>query len=767
MMGTFKSRLLLNYILSYLSIFLIPLLIVTYFIYQNAVNDLRTEIEQSSINQLNQAKTVIDDRIKELQDIAARISYDEQLTAYRSHHPYYSREAIGALDKYKATSSIIDGLFLYFRKDDRIYSSDGMSGLDVFGESYAFDNWSPEQQAIDLNGVQFPTMRRAEPANPGSLTTTLAYLVPIKPNNPDPYATVLYFIDESKLTELINSILVNFEGITYIFDHDGNVLAADRNGEKLTEEDEGYLSRLGPGIHNKVLDGEKHSVVSVRSETNGWTYVTSMPSDQFFNRVVHIDLLITVILSVVIATGSVAAIWMAVRQYGPIRALSNIAGRKSSAVPGRSRASNELEWIGTTLREYSSRICLQEPYARNHCLLMLLKRGNAAELTPELMSTLDIRFERTHYFVMVMMQDKTALDDRFRLTMNRLPSRFELAGSGVRVYGVEPPQSGQFVFIVNFTPDSDRPLRDQTKAIAEHIRETAANELGVSPSAIGVGNCCDSAGRLNASFIEASSALETVVGAGGQGQIVYFDTLAEPASGGSFWVSKEILLKLAQSLKQGNEIVAAEMIRTAVDELREARPAAPMLQAIGYDIYNTMLKTADELNVEAAHHHLSNRVSFHSLPETERILLRLAGDICAHVETEAIAEDLSLIDRIIPYINEHYTDYSLSLESISAEYPISPSYFSRLFKEKTGINFSQYIWQLRFDEFTRRLVMTEEPIKNIIVGIGYQDAANFIRKFKKATGLTPGQYRKQYARPAAAIEAYEQTSWPQLRLRDR
>ncbi|MGV2806318.1 AraC family transcriptional regulator, partial [Clostridium perfringens] len=83
----FKSKLLLKYTLSYISIFLIPLVILTIIIYHNAVNTLRSEIEQTNVNQLTQAKIVIDERMKELQDIAFRIAYDEQLTRYWTHHP--------------------------------------------------------------------------------------------------------------------------------------------------------------------------------------------------------------------------------------------------------------------------------------------------------------------------------------------------------------------------------------------------------------------------------------------------------------------------------------------------------------------------------------------------------------------------------------------------------------------------------------------------------------------------------------------------------
>jgi len=86
----FKSKLFMKFIGSYLLILLIPLLFATVFIYRNAVNNLQGEIEQSHLNQLTQTKTVIDGRIKELSEIASRISYDQRLTPFRVHDPYDS-----------------------------------------------------------------------------------------------------------------------------------------------------------------------------------------------------------------------------------------------------------------------------------------------------------------------------------------------------------------------------------------------------------------------------------------------------------------------------------------------------------------------------------------------------------------------------------------------------------------------------------------------------------------------------------------------------
>ncbi|WP_306304772.1 helix-turn-helix domain-containing protein [Paenibacillus pini] len=62
-----------------------------------------------------------------------------------------------------------------------------------------------------------------------------------------------------------------------------------------------------------------------------------------------------------------------------------------------------------------------------------------------------------------------------------------------------------------------------------------------------------------------------------------------------------------------------------------------------------------------------------------------------------------------------------------------------------GLNFIQYIWQNRMEEVMHQLKTTNDPLKDIILKVGYMDTPNFIRKFKKETGYTPGQYRKMFS----------------------
>ena len=747
----FKSKLFQKYTWSYLFMLLVPLALLSVFIYNSAVRNLRSEIEQSHLNQLSQAKTIVDTHVKQLSDIASRVAYDVQLARYRVHDPYYSLEAINALKNYKATSPIIGEMFLYFHGDERIYSTAGMTSLDVFHEHYHFLDWEGPKLVEDLNSVKFPVIQPTEMRNQNGTMqqSVLAYLVPITPNNPNPHGTLMYLIQKSELTGLIDTILGNYEGSSYIFDNTGRVMASKNNQEQpLPAADLQKLVTLTTGIHSVDLGGVSHSVVSVKSDTNGWEYVTLMPSSQFLGSVLHLRSLMILLLTVLVIVGTAAALILARRQFHPILDLVEFADSKSksagpAAVPRK--AGNELDRIRTALQEYSSRADLQEPYARNHFLLMLLKYGNARTLVPQLLNSLEINLSRTHYFAMVIGRDETAksrLDSHdWQAMIGRLAAA-EIPEYSASLYSVELPKPGQIALIVGFDKVDSWSGPDQFRRIVHRVHDDLLERYRIDP-VIGVGTYYNDPDQLNQSFIEACSAFESRMFAG-HGSITFFEKLSH-APGETSWVPKNELLKLSQSLKQGSYEVAAQTIDEAMNVLRNPDLTVEMKRCISFDILNTILRTGMELGVRDWTPDIPGSDAFNSLQELERHFLSLASRICELALQNERKEEHSLMDRIIAYIDSNYMDHALSLEAISCKYSISVSYFSRSFKDQMGINFVQYIWQKRMMAVMNDLTSTNDPLKDIIQRVGYLDTPNFIRKFKKETGLTPGQYRKLYS----------------------
>jgi AraC-like DNA-binding protein len=67
-------------------------------------------------------------------------------------------------------------------------------------------------------------------------------------------------------------------------------------------------------------------------------------------------------------------------------------------------------------------------------------------------------------------------------------------------------------------------------------------------------------------------------------------------------------------------------------------------------------------------------------------------------------------------------------------------------KSVFGLNSKQWLMQRKIDRAQRLLSSAEIPIADIALETGYADQSAFSRQFRKATGLTPGQYRANHSR---------------------
>ena len=82
---------------------------------------------------------------------------------------------------------------------------------------------------------------------------------------------------------------------------------------------------------------------------------------------------------------------------------------------------------------------------------------------------------------------------------------------------------------------------------------------------------------------------------------------------------------------------------------------------------------------------------------------------------------------------------------------MSPKYLSKFFKDITGINFQDFVTEMRMEKSKSLLQSTDLTVEQISHEIGYNTPAYFIRQFKKAYGDTPYNYKKSCSIKSSSI----------------
>lgn len=99
------------------------------------------------------------------------------------------------------------------------------------------------------------------------------------------------------------------------------------------------------------------------------------------------------------------------------------------------------------------------------------------------------------------------------------------------------------------------------------------------------------------------------------------------------------------------------------------------------------------------------------------------------------------IKQVIFYIEEHLTE-NIALQDVCDYVGISSGYLSRIFKEKTGYNFVDYVNRKKIEKAKDMLAKSDMTSVEIADFLSFNDDKYFIRLFKKLVGMTPGAYRK-------------------------
>ena len=101
------------------------------------------------------------------------------------------------------------------------------------------------------------------------------------------------------------------------------------------------------------------------------------------------------------------------------------------------------------------------------------------------------------------------------------------------------------------------------------------------------------------------------------------------------------------------------------------------------------------------------------------------------------------IHGITRYLQEHLAE-DVSLSVLAEQFHLSAQYISQLFKSEIGVNFLAYLTSIRMEQAKQLLLTTSLSITEVSARAGYADYRVFTKAFKKAEGITPSQYRRDF-----------------------
>lgn len=122
------------------------------------------------------------------------------------------------------------------------------------------------------------------------------------------------------------------------------------------------------------------------------------------------------------------------------------------------------------------------------------------------------------------------------------------------------------------------------------------------------------------------------------------------------------------------------------------------------------------------------------------ILLGRALSFCKESLPSETHERELRISTILDLIHAR-VDLDLSLKDLAGEVYMSESHFSHVFKDVMGVPPKRYVISAKMEKARELLLMSNQPLSDIALSLGYDEPAYFSRLFKKQWGISPAEFR--------------------------
>ena len=231
----------------------------------------------------------------------------------------------------------------------------------------------------------------------------------------------------------------------------------------------------------------------------------------------------------------------------------------------------------------------------------------------------------------------------------------------------------------------------------------------------------------------------------GMGAVVTEGEMAQRALNGEQAPSSE---ELIQRLRQSDRTGFSAEYRKIVGELKKLsiQKAQDALMEIAGQMqtYRNSLQYRFEPLTKKDYEVLAGQLaSYEYMDDVEEWFFRMAEEIWLILERNRQTGREDVVEKAIAYLQSNYGDPNISAQYLADKYHITPWYYGRLFHEKCGCTFPDYLAALRIER-ARELLLEREnlSIQEICELVGYSNASYFTTSFKKKYGMTPGQFRR-------------------------
>lgn len=767
------NRLFVKILFCFLSL-LIPILIVGLFTYVNFVKELKRDFEEKIMMNVRTSAGTVDSYLQMVHESSISFFNDSSVIRLLKPDHLYTQAERAELEQLTRNisrirvniSGFVDETFVYI-DNEKIYTSDGVNDFRSFlGKYYRFVDydayaWEQMTNSVKMIDILHPT----DVETPFSRKRVIPFLAFASIGQHR--AVMVTTVPVTTILRTMDSMFAGPSTKVIVTDDTGTIILAS-DPQFSNAEAVGVVGEAGGQIKQKqsevVVGGKPYTASVVKTDLYGWSFYAITPIEEFKKQASGIlDMIVWICISLIV-TGCFFSFVFTYIIYNPIRRIGVVltgSEEGKSADPNAVVRSDEWERIGHGInRLIENRRRMQDElnvlsleYAENVLLQLLKGIVPTDEQSGDIRSVLakQLGFVHDHYVCFVISVDfRHEFYDDFQdveriIIQSKLKKMIGGLLYGSTAFYVLEYQPHLYMVVANTGSEADRD--DIERKLLQMMQMFRYDALYCRINA-GIGQTYAGLEGITKSYRDALTAMLSV-GASDHFKIVRARDLHIQYSVTYAFADETRLLAL---LKAGDLEGIADMIEKMTRELALRNVSFDERNSLLHELYNTGRRFLMERGLQPEQF-VSEREREqlvrpgehpHALEERKRQLIDFFGRIAAFVAKKQTHKSHSLASLIQEYVEANYTS-DLSLENIAEEMDISVKYASRVFKDKFGVNLTDYISGLRVAKAKELLSQTNMSIQDISENLGYFSRTTFLRTFKKLEGISPQEFRNTTA----------------------
>jgi len=709
---------------------------------------------------MDQTKEIMDRRFEELETIAEQVSNSPKALSFLYvNKPFYGTNPVRILElrkdlfEYPLFNHFILDYYVAYPGSGTVVSPDTSHSLRQFydlefryaGQSY--EEWTRSLTEAAGRKTFLPGQSAIYRGKTHSVVTYMQSF-----GTRERPGVVLMLIDDNQIRSLLHKLDSSNGGFAFIADNKGNIIS--RIG---SNTDIGWAKELSDGFSQLDIEGKSMLVTKTTSSYNGWTYLSAQPEDYVLQQVHYFRQLILTIILFGLGFGLLAALLFSYRNSRPLWMLLRVLPnqRTGAEAPEPRNAWDQIRASVTNLVHsndfLSEKMEQQVPLIRSGFYDRLL-RGHylSNKAIAVAMEHSRQSWEGSRFSVGILLiagYDGTYNEAMLtELDFRKIAIRDIISKAYGRTISTHDLGENQIGLLFNGDSASPSAFLEEIRRMAKELQNRVNGALNVQ-TYVAIGGCYLEMTEISRSFEEARLLLQRASWSEERAIVAQDDE--DSPSLPSYYYPPDVEQRLINLVKSGS----VDETEALLGQIRENNLDQPNLPAaVGKILVNemtgTLLKCLEQAATEADRQNEKIHAALLA-PESGRPAKLAFGQLseaflqlCRGQHDRKKSHNHQLKEDLIRYLEEHYMQTDLSLTTLADRFNTSEAYISYFFKEQTGVNFSDYLENVRMGHAKRMLADSEMPVSEIAAWVGYYSLNSFSRAFKRANGLSATEFRR-------------------------